>query len=272
MPEFPSYYISLADETHLTLTSTDEHAATLLAQFASAAQLALGNRSDRRVIVTTDESKLSLKTIDGTVYQFIPIPNGKFNFPPLFGLSHVITRQTQDGILLHGALAEHKGRGVIMIAPGGTGKTTASERLPSPWRSLSDDLSLILRDRQGTYWAHPWPTWSRFKDDGPGGSWKVQSGVPLQAIFHLSQAEKDWLEPLGIGEAVIFLIQSAEQVFSLIKRAFDKDYIRRLRLEQFDRLCVLARSVPINKLHLSLDGSFWQVMEEAMEKRLEEHG
>ena len=37
----------------------------------------------------------------------------------------------RDALLLHGALAEHAGRGVILIAQGGTGKTTASGRLPS---------------------------------------------------------------------------------------------------------------------------------------------
>ena len=31
-----------------------------------------------------------------------------------------------------------------------------------PWRSLCDDATLVVRDASGRYWAHPWPTWSRF--------------------------------------------------------------------------------------------------------------
>ena len=40
----------------------------------------------------------------------------------------------RDGLFLHGALAERNGFGVILAGPSGVGKTTASVRLPSPWR------------------------------------------------------------------------------------------------------------------------------------------
>ena len=47
--------------------------------------------------------------------------------------------QTRGEVLLHGALAEKDGIGVILAAPGGTGKTTASDRLLAPWRSRCDE-------------------------------------------------------------------------------------------------------------------------------------
>ena len=102
---------------------------------------------------------------------------------------------------MHGALAEENGIGVILAAPGGTGKTTASDRLPAPWRSLCDDTTLVVRDSQGKYWGHPWPTWSRFLEGGPGGTWEVQEAVPLRGVFFLSQAPEDLTEPLGPGHA-----------------------------------------------------------------------
>jgi len=44
------------------------------------------------------------------------------------GLSLVFARQAQafGGVLIHGALAERDGMGVILAAPGGTGKSTAA--------------------------------------------------------------------------------------------------------------------------------------------------
>ena len=61
----------------------------------------------------------------------------------------------RNGLLLHGALAVHNGAGFILAGPSGVGKTTASRRLPLPWRSLSDDCVLVVRDANGRYWAHP---------------------------------------------------------------------------------------------------------------------
>jgi hypothetical protein len=43
-----------------------------------------------------------------------------------------------------------------------------------------------------------------------------------------------------------------------------KDQARRLRLQRFDGICALAKSVPCYLLHLSLTGPFWERIEEAL--------
>ena len=165
------------------------------------------------------------------------------------------------GVLLHGALAERDGRGVLLAAPGGTGKTTASNRLASPWRSLSDDMG----DAHGQWWARPWPTWSRFLPGGPGGVWDVQYAVPLHAVFYLAQGVEEQVEPLGAGQATVRLVQSAEHAayYSLIPES-SIEKIRALRQQSFDLLCALARAVPAFVLHLSLTGAFWVEIERAL--------
>jgi SynChlorMet cassette protein ScmC len=186
----------------------------------------------------------------------------------LVQLSLLLARQAQagGGILLHGALAEWNGLGIILAAPGGTGKTTASKRLPAPWRSLSDDLTLIVRDPQKNYWAHPWPTWSRFLWGGSGGEWDVQKAVPLGEIFFLTQAEKDGVTTLGNGQAVIDLLSSTRQASSLIARGLNPEETRALHLEWFNNLCNLSRSVNLRLLHISLTGPFWKEIERELEK------
>jgi SynChlorMet cassette protein ScmC len=110
--------------------------------------------------------------------------------------------QSRGGLLLHGAFATQTSDGILLAGPGSVGKRTASRRLPPPWRALCDDTSLVIRGPQGSYWAHPWPTWSRFFHQGidppPGGSWDVQQAVPLRAIFFLSQAPDDRAEALSV--------------------------------------------------------------------------
>ena len=169
------------------------------------------------------------------------------------------------GVLLHGALAERDGQGVILAAPGGTGKTTASNRLPPPWRSLCDDTALVLRDDAGELWAHPWPTWSRFFFGGSGGSWDVQEAVPLRAVFFLEQASHERVEALGRAEAACSLSQSTEQAgLSGLRHLLDDRQQADHRLRRFDLVCALARAVPAYRLELSLSGAFWREMERVM--------
>ena len=184
----------------------------------------------------------------------------------LVKLSLIFARQAQarGGVLIHGALAERDGMGVILVAPGGTGKTTASHRLPAPWRSLCDDTTLVVRDSQGNYWAHPWPTWSRFLDGGPGGTWDVQNAVPVKGIFILAQAVEDRAERVGPGQAVSLLGEFVGQVSTFMAPGLSQEELQALHLEQFNNLCALARVVPAHVLHISLTGAFWQEIEQAL--------
>ena len=187
-------------------------------------------------------------------------------FVNLVRLSLVFAREAQarGGVLIHGALAERDGSGVILVAPGGTGKTTASNRLPAPWRSLCDDTTLVVRDPQGKYWAHPWPTWSRFLEGGPGGTWDVQYAVPVKGIFFLTQAIEDRMERVGPGQAVSLLGEFVRQVSAFMAPGLRQEELRALHLERFNNLCALTRVVPAYLLHISLTGAFWQEIEQAL--------
>ncbi|MCX6689169.1 MAG: SynChlorMet cassette protein ScmC, partial [Methanoregula sp.] len=163
------------------------------------------------------------------------------------------------GLLIHGALAERDGLGIILAAPGGTGKTTASNRLPLPWHSLSDDATLVVRDGAGNYFAHPWPTWSRFFDNGSGGSWDVERAVPLAAIFFLIQSQEDRAEPMNTGDAAAYLMESVHQVMGMpglmgwTPREFEP-----LCTMELASISALVNDIPAYLLHISLTGSFWE--------------
>ena len=174
--------------------------------------------------------------------------------------------QTRGGVLIHGALAERNGSGVILAAPGGRGKSTASNRLPPPWRSRCDDATLVVQDAHGNYWAHPWPTWSRFICRAAGGgTWDVQHAVPLKGIFILSQACEDRVEPIGKGQTVSLLVECAEQAAIFMGQGLAQAERRALHLDRFNNLCALARVIPGAILHISLTGAFWDAIAQALE-------
>lgn len=281
-----SYSLILADGSRWEIFAVDEQALPIVLQFASAMQL----RMTTGEIKTIHQDNLYRLTVHVDTRQsavsvyYVPLasknygiancilsscgPCGDGLYTDLVKLSLVFARQAQarGGVLIHGALAERDGLGVILTAPGGTGKTTASNRFPAPWRSLCDDTTLVVRDEQGNYWAHPWPTWSRFLEGGPGGTWDVQNAVPLKGIFFLSQATKDRVEHLGPGHAVSMLVEGVGQVSTFVTSHIFKEEARALNLERFNNLCVLAKVVPVHVLHISLIGDFWQKIELILNK------
>ena len=178
---------------------------------------------------------------------------------------------SRGGFLVHGALAQTPGgrQGIILAGPGTVGKTTASNRLPLPWRSLSDDTTLVLRDGRGQYMAHPWPTWSRFfrtpdGEPGPGGTWAVQNGLRLRSIFFLAQAAEDRIAPLATTPAVAYLMQTMQHVTLQMTPDLPADQTRALHRQQLAAAEELVRTIPAATLLLSLTGTFWKLIEETL--------
>jgi hypothetical protein len=273
----------LADGSRWEIAAGDEEAASIVSQLGCAMQLRVtigasepphhGNLCRLLVQIDAHTSVADcyaplLSEDDGfAVCVLSPCNHSDGLYIQLMQLSLIIARdvQARGGVLIHGALAELDGIGVILAAPGGTGKTSASNRLPAPWLSLCDDTTLVVRDPQGNYWAHPWPTWSRFLDGGPGGTWDVQSAVPVKGIFFLDQAVKNQVKRVGSGQAVSLLVECVEQASQLMARGLSKEETRALHLERFNNLCALARVVPAHILHISLTGAFWREIEQALE-------
>jgi hypothetical protein len=278
------YNLFWADGSRWEIAAGDEDAAFIVSQLGCAMQLRPSAGAIepphhgivRRLLVSVDahasvaDSYAPLPSEDEglTVSILRPCNHSDDLYIQLMQLSLIIAREAQarGGILIHGALAERNGIGVILAAPGGTGKTTASDRLPAPWRSLCDDTTLVVRDSQGNYRAHPWPTWSRFLDGGPGGTWDVQSAVSVKAIFFLSHAFEDRVESVGSGHAVSMLVECVKQASMFMARGLSKEETSALHMEWFNNLCALARVVPAHILHISLTGAFWQEIEQMLER------
>lgn len=273
----------LADGSHWEIAAGDNEAASIVSQLGCAMQLRMTTGAIepphhgivRRFLVQVDahtsvaDYYVPLASGNDGVVVCVLKPCDHWGGPyiNLVRLSLVFAREAQarGGVLIHGALAERDGIGVILAAPGGTGKTTASGRLLAPWRSLCDDVTLVVQDPQGNYLAHPWPTWSRFLAGGPGGAWDVQSAVPVKGIFFLSQAVEDRVETVGPGHAVSMLVECVRQASMFMPLGLRKEETRALHLEWFNNLCALARVIPAHVLHISLTGAFWQKIEQALE-------
>jgi SynChlorMet cassette protein ScmC len=172
--------------------------------------------------------------------------------------------QESGGLPFHAALVERDRRGVLLAAPGRTGKSTCCRRLAAPWFALGDDETLIVRGPEGRYFVHPFPTWKDCLPQHSQRTWNVQSFLPLSAIFFLERGENDKVFPVGEGEAAISITKSAIQPWRRTWIDMDRGKEISLRRKLFDNACEIAKAVPAFKLRVSLNGQFWEEMEKVL--------
>jgi len=279
-----TFDISFADGSLFQILATDTYSSKIVALLATAMQLhsvreesEIGLSQTFKIIVSSFGSsmaelkglpcKLISEDKSGTSCALPVSEDRQIVALQLISLSEIISghARKKGGALMHGALAEYSNQAIMMAGKGGVGKTTASMRLQPPWRSLSDDATLVVLDDEGKYWAHPWPTWSSFfMPGGSGGIWDTQRGRPLEGILFLSQDEKDGIEPVGKGESAILLQQSSDNFIQPVNQVLNKEKMRALYLQAFDNICRLVRHVPCYKLQVSLNGAFWEKIEQTI--------
>ena len=168
------------------------------------------------------------------------------------------------GLILHGALVERNGSGVLLAGPGGAGKSTLSYRLPLNWRVLSDDQSLVVLDNQNRYLAHPVPTWSDHLWRGSEQSWNIQYHVPLATIFFIEQSASDKVVSIGQGQAAVCINDSSTEVINPIWWNMDIEEKITIKHKIFNNACDMARAVPAYILRNNLNGRCWNEMEKAL--------
>jgi SynChlorMet cassette protein ScmC len=279
----PIAHLPLADGTVWDIAPGDEQASVITSAVREAMELGPASVSEgvcespmrdttRWLLVRVDDRRATWTTLpeerDGRITCVVGPPNtDDLLAVHLVRLSRVIVAfaEARGGVLLHGALAERDGYGVLLAGPAGVGKTTASQRLPSPWQSLCDDTTLVVRGQDGVYRAHPWPTWSRFMLGGPGSTCDVQRAVLLKGIFFLVQSGDNRGEPLNAAQTTCLLVESAEQIWASMLHELSKQHIRSQRLGRFANVCALARAVPSYHLRLSLTSPFWKEIERVID-------
>jgi SynChlorMet cassette protein ScmC len=258
--------LDLADGSSWQIEGEDEGGSEIASVLREVMMLRPSTKSCRKLSITTDYGKTVSNGLSDTEVIVPSIGTAGISLADILAQATrtvCLDVQSRKGLLVHGALVERDdGLGAILTGPSGAGKTTASSRIQPPWRSLSDDLTLVICDVQGRYWAHPWPTWSCFEDGGPGGSWDVGYSIPLRAIFFLSRATEDSFEPLGSGRAACMLLETAEQAFYRFSW-LDNDASGH-RLQRFENACVMVRATPCFILNLSPTGTFWEQMNTAI--------
>jgi len=159
------------------------------------------------------------------------------------------------GLPIHGALIKKDCNGFILAGKSTSGKSTCCSRLNLPWEVLCDDLSLIVKDGEGFYPAHPLPTWSRVREKQSVSSWNTADYVPLKKLFFLEKSVKDEVLPLNIREGAMKIFYLSLQVYT-VEGMKKEEMIRKKRI-LFETAWELAVKIPCYRLRVSMNGDFW---------------
>jgi len=170
----------------------------------------------------------------------------------------------KGGLPLHAALVEHDGRGVLFVGRSGVGKTTACRRLPPDWNVLGDDLALAVRTSSGRFRVHPLPTWSAVRIGSSAETWDIKQSVCLEAIFFLVQAAEDEITPAGKAMATVILSDAAMTIFHSLQAGPGLQERSPLFGNVFSNAAAMANAVPVYILRLSLQGRFWEKIEDVL--------
>ena len=164
---------------------------------------------------------------------------------------------------MHAASAGFKGKGFLIAAPADTGKSTSLERLPEYYQKMADDAALLIKNANGGYRMHPLPTWSDYFEERQESRFDIQCSLPLEAIFFLSQSDRDEVLPLKKGAAAE-MFQSFKQAWQGEWHRMDEGTQKRLSTKVFDNACELVKNIPCYELHATLHGQFWKEIEQVL--------
>lgn len=150
----------------------------------------------------------------------------------------------EGGLLLHGAGLVRDGRGLLLLGPSGTGKTTAARNAAGS-RVLNDDLVALLPAAGGGWELHATPF------SNPSQVRPAWGRAPLAGILRLRQATPPAIGPLSAGQAlgelaaaVPVLVADAGRLPSLMTR-----------------LAHLAQATPCAVLRLGPRPDYWPVVD-----------
>ncbi len=166
------------------------------------------------------------------------------------------------GALVHGGLATFQGRGLLLTAPPGGGKTTAFSTTPQSWQLMADDAVLVWPDACGSFQTSPLPTWSVLLGVNQQleriEQWQVGSCCPLAGVLFLDKAETTVLIRQRPIDAAFPLYQACSE--------YPAVFLSRIpyRKALFQAATALARAVPAWTLQLARKDNFWPLLEEEL--------
>lgn len=190
--------------------------------------------------------------IFGAIPELFKAP---FQLPWRLVLADIIKK---EGGIMHGGLVARNGKGLILTAPPGGGKTTAISRLPDSWKALSDDACLVWPEGDNMYFASPLPTWSVLLGKNATlhniNRWEIGTIVALSGMIFIIKGDQEFIRQLPKLEGITKINQALCEHPQVVG---NRDLHR---VHFFDTARRLSKYVPNFILQVTRDGQLWELI------------
>jgi hypothetical protein len=112
----------------------------------------------------------------------------------LASLALPLLAQHRGALVLHGAAVAQRGRGILLCAVGGSGKSSLLMGLASTgWEAISEDQCVVDWDEFGSHRVWPGPSWVRLKQGVPPTTLVVGTAPRFEAVDKVAWDLAEWI-------------------------------------------------------------------------------
>jgi hypothetical protein len=169
-----------------------------------------------------------------------------YSIDAAFRIVHSLLLAQQGGLLVHAASAVRNGRAFLFAGVSTAGKTTISRLAPPDATLLTDEISYLRRNPDGSgYTAYGTPFAGELAEPG------VNVRAPLAGVFLLAKGPENVIEPVTPPQALRGLMES------ILFFAHDADLVNKV----FDSALDLVSKVPVERLTFYPDKRVWDLIQ-----------
>jgi hypothetical protein len=166
----------------------------------------------------------------------------------------------QGGCLLHSGGFIHNGLAWLFVGVSGAGKTTLTRIAHEGGATiLSDDINVLFRDAEGSFFAAPVPFAGEFRrqHNMTGGP---EEALPVGGIFRIEKSDKLIIKPLDAVSQQVTLLSNMPFVNNIPEYADDVDSV----------VTALADRHPLQTLQFSKELQFDELASGLAKSRMEQ--
>ena len=167
-----------------------------------------------------------------------------YSIDAVLRIVHTLALARQGGFLLHSASAIRDGKAFLFAGVSGAGKTTISRLAPRDVTLLTDEISCVRRQDDGSYTAFGTPFTGELAKLGENVS------APVAALYLLAQGPENRIDPVEPAEAarsllanVLFFAEDEALVQATFHAAFE-----------------FVSRVPVSRLTFVPDARVWELI------------
>ncbi len=168
-----------------------------------------------------------------------------YSLDSVLRIVHSLALVHSGSFLLHAGGAIRNGKAFLFTGVSGAGKTTITRLAPADATLLTDEISYVVRQNDGEYFAYGTPFAGELAKSGENVR------APLGAVYILVQGPENSIEDVPTSEATRTLMRN------VLFFAEDPDLVMRV----FDALCDFVERVPVRRLTFLPDTRVWELIQ-----------